>query len=692
MFGGLLKSIFGGGGTSGQSQAPTMVNNYSGPPEWYTDMLRAELLNPAVQESKKPYMPYEGERIAPFTPDQQQAQDLLRQEVTGGNYDQPYQQSQQSLLQALQSNPLAASQPYFDQGTASSAGLIDNYMNPYQERVLDQIAKRGQRNLEENLLPALTSKAVSMNRFGGGRYDELARKLARDVNENVLGQQAGYLSQGYDKALSAAQNEQIRNLQAGQVTGILGQTDATRQAQTAQALQDSANRQQQQRMAAAQNLNVSGAGQQAQQQTGMNLAYQQSQEKQNYPKQQLSDLNALMRGQTLPMSTTQVVTPLPTPGQSPYTGAGSVLGQMGSLAAAKPFAEGGKVRRDPIREGGYAAREAIDSYEMQLMRKRADKLREAPDNAFPYYMAKMFAGLGKHGGVKGVGNMQALAMGGGEGVDAFIKERENAVNTGNKAVDIYQAIDNTRRWQEQQQTQNALAERTQGATERYQTGQLGLEREKLALLKDTLAQKAEAAAAKNNKMSKVDEDALKEAQDGLKTVSGMKKILAELGDLSSRLNTGPILGDAARRNSTLGSLAGVGKQADIESFNNLTSNLILAMRQQLKGSQIAMSLVDIIEQTKPGLDRSPEGNTKIIKDLSYLTDLAEMQDGFIVDSVGKKKRTAAEATKIFNKYADARLKAYQEGQPFDLTVDQFAELASLSDEQLEQMLQAQQNG
>ena len=93
------------------------------------------------------------------------------------------------------------------------AQQISQYLNPYQSYVTGEIARQGQ--IMQN---QLGSQAIGAGAFGGGREGvQQAELQGRQLS--AMGQAQ---AQGFNTALSAAQNQQRVGLQSGQLLGLLG--------------------------------------------------------------------------------------------------------------------------------------------------------------------------------------------------------------------------------------------------------------------------------------------------------------------------------------------------------------------------------------------------------------------------------------------------------------------------------------
>jgi len=141
----------------------------------------------------------------------------------------PYmQQSSQTTAEALSDRALSAANPYLTAASQSAASGIGQYTSPYQQSVLDVIAKQGARNLSENLLPAVSDQFIKAGQFGGTRMGEFGSRALRDTQESVLNQQAQAAQQGYGQALSASQADLARQAQLAGTVGSISGADLSR--------------------------------------------------------------------------------------------------------------------------------------------------------------------------------------------------------------------------------------------------------------------------------------------------------------------------------------------------------------------------------------------------------------------------------------------------------------------------------
>jgi hypothetical protein len=116
-----------------------------------------------------------------------------------------------------------ASQMFTGAGGTAAPEIVQGYMNPYQSNVVDEMGRLTQRNVQENVLPALGAAAAGTGQFGSRRQQQVTGNTLRDIQSDLLGRQYQALSGGYDTATKAAQADLQRQLQAGQGLTQLGQ-------------------------------------------------------------------------------------------------------------------------------------------------------------------------------------------------------------------------------------------------------------------------------------------------------------------------------------------------------------------------------------------------------------------------------------------------------------------------------------
>jgi len=167
-------------------------------PEFYTNYLQdiANLGQNAIQQGG----------VAGFSPLQQQAFQMAPDVAFSG------------------AGSMGASSQLLGQAGATTVpDVIADYMNPYQSAVVDEMGRLQNRNIRENVLPALGGAAVGTGQFGSRRQQQITGNTMRDMQADLLGKQYQALNQGYQQAGTMAGTDLSRALQAGQAFENLGQ-------------------------------------------------------------------------------------------------------------------------------------------------------------------------------------------------------------------------------------------------------------------------------------------------------------------------------------------------------------------------------------------------------------------------------------------------------------------------------------
>ena len=107
-------------------------------------------------------------------------------------------------------------------GTTGAYDIVNNYMNPYTKTVVDELGRQQQQNIQRNVLPALRAAGVATGGFGSSRQAGMTGQTLADMEANLLGQQYQALNTGFNTAMTSAQTDLQRQLQAGQTLGTIG--------------------------------------------------------------------------------------------------------------------------------------------------------------------------------------------------------------------------------------------------------------------------------------------------------------------------------------------------------------------------------------------------------------------------------------------------------------------------------------
>lgn len=303
-------------------------------PAWYSDFIQ-NLLSRGTQIAAQGRPTYEGQRVAGFSPLQTQAFQTIQNGA--GDWQAPLTQAQGALSQVMPqvtaagrtaNNAVSGPAQTWNQQTAQQ------YMSPYTSGVVDEIARLGNRNFNENLMPRVNGDFIGSGQFASGRNAEILGRTARDVQADISGQQARALESGYSTAANIFGNDANRTQQQGQIQANTalgaGQLAANAGTATAGALNTIAGNTQQFNLNDANALLGAGGLQQNNQQQGLNLAYQDFQDQTGYDMGMLGQLRNLLQGVTIPTGNTTVTNGSSTAGgASPLAWLMSIINQRG---------------------------------------------------------------------------------------------------------------------------------------------------------------------------------------------------------------------------------------------------------------------------------------------------------------------------------------------------------------------------
>lgn len=329
-----------------QGKPPPSTTTYGetvqGIPQFMSDYTQG-LLSRANAVAGEPYQAYGGQRLAQFSPEQERAFGMTSESV--GQFMPAVQTGMDYTRTAAGKSAYGAAQPYMAAAGMAAPSMVGSYMSPYQDLVAGRIGELAGRNLRENLMPAINRDFIRAGQYGSTRMMDTIGSTMRDVQESALAQQAELLNRGYGQALGAAQTDLSRMANLGQLAGNLTTQDVNALLSSGAQMGTLGQQGQAMNLKDLAALEAIGQTRQGQAQKGLDIAYGDFQRQRDYPKEQLSMLNALIRG--LPYGqTTQTQGTGPASIYSP-----SPLAQIAGSAALMSglrFNKGGKVR-DPNR-------------------------------------------------------------------------------------------------------------------------------------------------------------------------------------------------------------------------------------------------------------------------------------------------------------------------------------------------------
>jgi hypothetical protein len=346
--------IYGGGGSSSPPATQTQVSDL---PDWAKPTAQKLLSKAEALVEGSPYQQYKGERIAGFSPLQQQA----------------FQGAAQ-----------------MDAGPQGFAQQVGQYMSPYMQNVVDREKMEAYR-ASQMLGQQQQARATQAGAFGGYREGIERAERERGLRSQLGDIQTRGLQSAYDRAADQFRTGITQGLAVGQQQAALGG-------------------QQQQR-----------------EQSILSQQYQDFQNQQRYPYQQLEYLSGILRG--TPMGTVSTL----------YGGQPNLFGQVAGLGAglygAFGKAEGGMV--DSYAEGGVTSDENVENIlsklsDAQLMQAKQIAMAQRDAERVQMIDAELAERASMKSGLGGAFNMlpqeqqDAVTEMAGGGIVAFAgDEREN---------------------------------------------------------------------------------------------------------------------------------------------------------------------------------------------------------------------------------------------------------------------------
>jgi hypothetical protein len=299
----------------------TTIPDYAKP--YVEDMLgNAQAL---TDINANPYQQYQGDRVAQFTPLQQQAYQNAQTMQTAPQLQDASALAGLSGLGALNTQ-------YTFNPSNFTADTAKSLMNPYTS-VMDDAARRNAAIAQQQQ----QAQAAQHGAFGGSG-DYLMRAQGNADLQRQLGMNQYNAFQNAQQQYNTQNQLNAQQQQFGAGLGLQGLQAAN---QAASNLANIGNTQYQQNMGINQLQNQYGGQQQQQAQNVLNTNYQDFLNYQNYPYKQISFMSDILRGLPLSQSTGAVY-------QTPPSALSQVagLGVAGlGLSKLGAFAEGGAVER-----------------------------------------------------------------------------------------------------------------------------------------------------------------------------------------------------------------------------------------------------------------------------------------------------------------------------------------------------------
>lgn len=278
------------GGSGGSTTSVTQTSNLPDYVQPYVE----KMLGQAQDLVNQPYQQYTGQQTAAINPLQTQGYQQLQQMVPSG-----------MTGQAGAMAGIAATNRF-------TGDTAQQYMSPYMQNVVDMQKNQAVSDYARSI-PGMGATAARAGGLGGTRQALVQAEGQRNLGNQLTNIQATGLQNAFQNAQNQFNSSQNQMLQGAQLLGNMGQQQYGQQMGIANA--------------------QIGAGQGLQniEQQALNVPYQNWQNQVNYPYQQLSYINSLIRGLPQPSNIYK------TESKSP-----DIVGQL--VGAAAGGKAGGRVR------------------------------------------------------------------------------------------------------------------------------------------------------------------------------------------------------------------------------------------------------------------------------------------------------------------------------------------------------------
>lgn len=334
----------------------TTTNQSTGYGDFIESMMR-NLTEAAANEANVPYSPYEGQRVAGFSPDELRAQQIIRDSV--GREDPYFQQAGDTLGRGLSTLDTANVQWGPEAAT--------RYMNPYVQNVVDTTVNEANLQTQRQLTDA-RSRAALTGAFGGSRGAITESNILSNTDRNLQSTLANLYSDAYENAQTQFNTDRDFGRQAASSygnfataqQGLAGNINAYRSGQVS-------------------DLFTAGQSQRDLAQRNLDVSYDDWRQGQDYGRNQLNFLSGILSATPYAKDVQTTTTETGTGGSSTLGSIIAGLGLASNLSGLFNFAEGGQVKDKKKKVKKYANGGSVEGEgEFEEMLRRLEAVRGIP--------------------------------------------------------------------------------------------------------------------------------------------------------------------------------------------------------------------------------------------------------------------------------------------------------------------------
>jgi hypothetical protein len=291
--------------------------------------------------NQNPYMQYMGDRVAQFTPMQQQSYQNAALMQTAPQLQDASAMAGMAGLGALNTQYTYRPSDFASTFTTDKQGNTTSpLMSPYMQSVVERQQADAKRQ-SDIAMQSMNAQAARSGAFGGSGNQLMRMQAMGNLARQQGDIQAQGLNNAYQQAMQQYNTQNQQNAQQQQFGAGLGLQGLQTANQAASNLANIGQTQYGQNMGINAMQNQYGLQQQTQEQNILNNQYQDYLNAQNYPYKQLGFMSDMLRGLPLTQQSSNVYAPPPS-AMSQIAGLGTA-----ALGASKLFAHGGAVNERP---------------------------------------------------------------------------------------------------------------------------------------------------------------------------------------------------------------------------------------------------------------------------------------------------------------------------------------------------------
>ncbi len=515
---------------------------WAGAPQYFSDLMHRnmgeayKLYNPEVA------YPFSGmQRTARLTNLQRLVDAHTPDILENPEYEKAYK-SAKGLYSQAQQQTSPELKPFLEKATALPSGMIDQYMNPYKEKVMDDFRKRQEEYLEKDVLPKVNAQFMGSGATHTGKRQKMLQEARQKMFDTITSKEAELGHSGYQNAMAAMQANQARQLEAGSLNQASRAADLARMENAGTNIYQLARTERANKVSALDKLREAGEAQQARAQRDLDLRNADITHQADWQALKHQRMDEYLRGtgpRAFQSSAPNMsgVPPIQKAQASPLSQLSGILqyGAAKQLGDMK-FAEGGHV--------SSPSEPNTDNYQKRIAETL--DVMERPKSPMWEWLAK--AGMNRAMSREPLGFMQSL----GQALPAYEQTEELNQQNQMSALKIRQMIekeksDNERYAQEREfereklDTHNSLEREKLLSQERRDSEDLAFRREALGakrIMGEMAPTLTKQQISQNNK---VVNEALKEGAGAMNALGKLKKVETAYKNLVGETNdlTGP---------------------------------------------------------------------------------------------------------------------------------------------------------